>query len=160
MAAEPGAWIATVSSRVLAVGAVVLGAAAATVLVFWLVARPGLDFLVILLVLALAAGFCAACARIRVTIDSAGVACESTFFGFTLARFGLDEIADARVEQVTLGSWFGWGYRVTLGASALVLRAGPGLVLELVSGKQFTVTLPEAAAALVALEAVADAGRP
>lgn len=157
MEAPTDAWVATVTSRVLAVPAIVLAGAAAVTFVYWLVVGSDVDFLVILLALVLAAGFCAACARVRVSVDAAGVSCESTVFGFSLARFSLDDIADARVEYVGLGSWFGWGYRVSLGASALILGAGPGLVLKLVSGKEFTVTLPEADAALAALEAAADA---
>lgn len=143
------------SSRVLSVAAVVLGVAAVADLVYWLVARPGVNFFVVLLALVFVAAFCGACARVRVVVGASGVAVESVVFGFGLARFALDEISDARVDDVRLGQWFGWGYRVTMGASALVLATGPGLVLTLVSGREFTVTLPAAAEALAALEAAA-----
>ncbi|GAA4267673.1 hypothetical protein [Frondihabitans peucedani] len=150
------------SSRVLLVSAVVLGAASAAVLVFWLVARPGVDFLVLLLGLVFALLSCLAPARVRVTAGPAGLVVESVPLGFALAQYGLDEIADARVEPVSLRSWVGWGFRFTAGGSGVILRGGPALVLELISGKTFTVTLPgaDAEAALTALEDAADAARP
>jgi hypothetical protein len=92
-----------------------------------------------------------------VSVGEDGVLVESTVLGFPLAQYSLDEIADAHVDLVSIGSWYGWGYRITLGASGVILQRGPGLVLSLVSGKEFTVTLPTAGAALSALEAAADA---
>lgn len=150
-------WQQTVTSRVLTVAAFVLGVAAAVVLVYWLVVGHDVNLLVILLAVVFAAGACAACARVRVSVGVEGVVAESALFGFTLARHSLDEISDARVDAVRLGSWFGWGYRVTMGASALILHSGRGLVLDLVSGKEFTITLPDPDAALAALEAAAEA---
>lgn len=153
---------AEAASRVLLVSAAVLGAASAAVLVFWLVARPGVDFLVLLLGLVFALLFCLAPARVRVTAGPAGLVVESVLLGFALAQYRLDEIADARVDEVRLGPWLGWGYRVSGAGSAVLLRQGPALVVELVAGREFTVTLPaqDAAAALAALEGAADAARP
>jgi hypothetical protein len=157
-----GDWVAVVTSHVLVGAAAVLGAAGVVVLVYWLVVGGDVNLLVILLAVVFAAGACAACARVRVTVGTRGLVAESALLGFTLAQHRLDEIADARVETVRLGAWLGWGYRISAAGSALLLRQGPGLVLELVSGKEFTVTLPgdAASAALAALEAAADASRP
>jgi hypothetical protein len=150
-------WQQTVTSRVLTVAALVLGVGAAVLLVYWLVVGHDVNLLVVLLAVVFAAGACAACARVRVSVGAEGVVAESAFFGFTLARHSLDEISDARVDAVSVGTWFGWGYRVTMGASALILHSGGGLVLDLVSGKEFTITLPDPDAALAALEAAAEA---
>ncbi|HQX36543.1 MAG TPA: hypothetical protein PLA13_09335, partial [Microbacteriaceae bacterium] len=47
--------------------------------------------------------------------------------------------------------WGGWGYRVTPGRSAIVLRTGPGLVITQRDQKQFAISLdaPEAPASLL-----------
>ncbi|BDZ49587.1 hypothetical protein GCM10025867_18280 [Frondihabitans sucicola] len=157
MAAAPDAWQTTVTSRVLSVTSVVLAAAAAVVLAYWLAVGQNVDLLVVVIALIVVAAFSASCARVRVTVGSTGVVVDSVVLGFPLAQFALDDIADAWVDLVSVGSWYGWGYRATLGASGVILQRGPGLVLSLVSGKEFTVTLPSAGAALAALEAAADA---
>lgn len=155
MAGDP--WSAVVTSRVLSVTAIVVAVAAAVVLVYWLAVGSDVDLLVVTVALICVAAFCASCARVRVTVGDSGVLVESTVLGFPLAQYALDDIADAYVDLVSVASWYGWGYRVTLGASGVILQRGPGLVLSLVSGKEFTVTLPTAGAALAALEAAADA---
>lgn len=63
----------------------------------------------------------------------------------------LAEIRQAGVEQIQPMQWGGWGYRVTPGKRGLILRAGPGLVLDLTNGTRFAITLdtPEPPAALL-----------
>jgi len=58
---------------------------------------------------------------------------------------GLSRIRTVRSEPVNPGSWGGWGYRVMPGRSAVVLRAGEGVVLTLTNGKEFAVTVDDSA---------------
>jgi hypothetical protein len=158
--AEEGAadeWRAVVTSPVLVGASVVGGVATAVVLAYWGAVGGDLDFVVILLVLAVVTGFVAASARVVVTVGARGLTVASALFGFEWTRLALDDIADARVDSVSLGNWLGWGYRVTLGGSALLLVSGRGLIIELVSGRDFTLTMPDPDWALAALLAAADA---
>lgn len=152
-----GEWRSVVTSPVLVGASLALGLATAVVLVYWLAVGGNLDFVVILLVLAVVTGFMAASARVVVTIGPSGLTAASALFGFEWTRLELDEIADARVDSVSLGNWFGWGYRVSLGGSALLLVSGRGLIVELVSGRDFTLAMPDPEWALAALLAAADA---
>lgn len=154
---DVGDWRAVVTSPVLATASVVLGVVFLAVLAYWLVVGSNVTFVVILLALALATGFVAASARVVVSIGGAGVQASSALFGFGWTTLSLDDIADARVDDVSVGSWFGWGYRVTLGGTALILQGRRGLVLDLVSGKDFTITMPDPDWALAALQRAADA---
>ncbi|MFC0623751.1 DUF1648 domain-containing protein [Kribbella deserti] len=63
----------------------------------------------------------------------------------------LAEIRQAGVEQINPMQWGGWGYRVTPGKRGLILRSGPGLVLDLTNNTRFAITLdtPEPPAALL-----------
>ena len=64
--------------------------------------------------------------------------------------------ATATAEPIHPAAWGGWGYHVLPGRSALVLRAGPGLVLTLRDGRRFAVTVDDPqtpAAPLTALRA-------
>ena len=58
-------------------------------------------------------------------------------------RIPLTDILAASAEHIEPLKWGGWGYRVIPGRSALVLRAGPGLVLELRNGSRFAVTVDD-----------------
>jgi len=69
----------------------------------------------------------------------------------------LEEIASASAIDVRPIEWGGWGYRGSLTLvkrAAVVLRAGPGLRLDLHGGKVFVVTIddPETPAALLNAE--------
>jgi hypothetical protein len=66
-------------------------------------------------------------------------------------RIPLTDIVTATAEHIDPLKWGGWGYRVIPGRSALVLRAGPGLVLHLRDGRRFAVTVddPDTPAALL-----------
>lgn len=152
-----GQWRVVVTSPVLVVASIVLGVGTACVLAYWIVVGMNLDLVVILLGLALVTGFVAASARVAVSIGPRGLQASSTLFGFSWTTLELDDIADARVDHVSPGSWFGWGYRASLGGTALILTGSRGLVLDLVSGKDFTITLPDPDWALAALESAADA---
>ncbi|AMM20149.1 hypothetical protein AX769_08190 [Frondihabitans sp. PAMC 28766] len=152
-----GEWRAVVTSPVLTGASIVIGVAAAATLVYWIAVGSNLDLLVVVLVLMFVFAFVAGTARVVVTIGSHGLQATSALLGFAWTNLSLDDIADARVADVSIGSWFGWGYRASLGGTALILHGDRGLVVDLVSGKEFTLTLPDPEWALAALETAADA---
>lgn len=87
----------------------------------------------------------------RVVVDRTGLLVRAGLLGWPRKRVPLDEIVRATATTIRPREWGGWGYRVTPGRSALVLRAGPGLVVDLVDGRRFAVTVddPETPAGLL-----------
>ncbi|MEU8243532.1 DUF1648 domain-containing protein [Actinoplanes missouriensis] len=125
-----------VGSTLLAAAALAAGA---------VVGAPGLWFVVpVPLVLAFALG------RVRVTADRRGLRVV-TGVGVTVKHVALADIVSAEAAEINPMEWGGWGYRVMPGRSALVLRGGPGLVVNLRDGRRFAVTLddPRTPAALL-----------
>lgn len=89
--------------------------------------------------------------RVDVTVDRRGLRVTAGLLRLTLQRIPLGEITAVRAETVRPADWGGWGYRITPGASALVLRAGPALVVVRHDGRRFAVTVddPSTPAALL-----------
>ncbi len=98
--------------------------------------------------------------EVRVTADRRGVRLTAGVLGVPVKRIALADITAATAEPVRPVAWGGWGYRVLPGRSALVLRAGPGLVLDLRDGRRFAVTMddPRTPAALLTALRVPSAG--
>jgi hypothetical protein len=85
-----------------------------------------------------------------IRIDASGL--RIGFGPWLRIRIPLTDIRQAAPEQIQPMQWGGWGYRaMTPGRRALILRAGPGLVLDLTNGSRFAVTLddPDEAAAVL-----------
>lgn len=95
--------------------------------------------------------FIAMFARIRVRIDAHGLSVRSQFLGVPLKIVRLADITEAHTDYLEPLRWGGWGYRITRGRSAVILRAGPGLVVTRRNGTLFavSVTAPEVPAALL-----------
>ncbi|GIE99700.1 DUF1648 domain-containing protein [Paractinoplanes rishiriensis] len=94
--------------------------------------------------------------RIRVTADTRGLRVVAGLIGVPVKRIPLSDITGVEVADINPLEWGGWGYRVIPGRTALVLRAGPGLVLHLRGGRRFAVTMDDPrtpAALLTALQA-------
>ena len=96
--------------------------------------------------------------RIRVTADRSGLTVRYGFLGWPRTSVPLHRIATARAIDVHPTEWGGWGYRGNLtlmNRAAVVLRAGPGLRLDLHDGKVFVVTIddPDTPARLLNAEA-------
>lgn len=89
--------------------------------------------------------------RIEVTVDHRGLRVVAGLVRVPIKRIPLEQVEQARAEDIRPTDWGGWGYRVTPGRSALVLRAGPALVVEQRDGRRFAATVddPESAAALL-----------
>ncbi|QHC67822.1 hypothetical protein GSU68_15425 [Rathayibacter sp. VKM Ac-2759] len=156
--AETGAWSSTITGRVFAVvGVVLIGSAAiatSTLLAEGAVG-PAVAMAVLLGASALVTlGF----ARLRVTADRRGLRVVSRVLGIPLRRIPLADIASASTAQLRPSEWGGWGYRIMPGRSALILGAGPGLVITTANQREFAISLrdPETPAAL--LEALRERG--
>lgn len=92
--------------------------------------------------IAVAAVVVAAFASIRCTADVRGL--RVCLLGrVPIKRIRLDRMASVSAETIDPLQWGGWGYRVMPGRSALVLRSGPGLVVQTTDGHTFAVTLPD-----------------
>ena len=82
--------------------------------------------------------------RIRVTADHTGLTVRYGFLGLPRTRVPIHRIATARAIDIRPSEWGGWGYRGNLtlmNRAAVVLRAGPGLRLDLHDGKIFAITI-------------------
>jgi hypothetical protein len=90
-------------------------------------------------------------AAIDVTVDVGGLTVTSVLGRFRWKRIPVERIAHAEATGIEPLRWGGWGYRLIKHGSAIVLRRGPGLRVDLVDGRVFAVTVddPEPAAALL-----------
>ena len=82
--------------------------------------------------------------RIRVTADRSGLRVGYGLFGWPRTSVPLSRIAAARAIDIHPPDWGGWGYRGSLTVmrrAAVVLRAGPGIRLDLHGGRVFAVTI-------------------
>ncbi|MGY4856500.1 hypothetical protein [Cryobacterium sp. AP23] len=91
-------------------------------------------------------------ARIQVGIDARGLLVSSGTLGIPIRTIPLGAIETVHADYLEALRWGGWGYRVQAGRSAVILRSGPGLVVNLTSGRQFglTLTAPDEPAGLLA----------
>lgn len=128
---EPAAWIGTATSR----GQLVLLVPAAAILL--LLPDPFRWLAVLVAVLAILL------ARVQVRVDDAGL--TVLLGGFCrVRRTPLRAIEAARAEHIDPSRWGGWGYRLVPDGSAVVIRAGDGIVLDLRNGRRFAVTVDDA----------------
>jgi len=87
--------------------------------------------------------------EVRVDVDDEGVRVRGPI-GFPRARFAHDRIEQASAIDVRPMRVGGWGYRGSLKLfrrAAWVVRAGPGLQLDLTDKRTFVVTVDHADAA-------------
>ncbi|MFG2226741.1 DUF1648 domain-containing protein [Streptomyces sp. NPDC048644] len=102
-----------------------------------------------------------ALASVRVTVDRRGLALAPALLPYAFRRIPLDRVAEATSRNVHIAAEFGgWGYRVRHNRSGLVLRSGEGIVLRLHSGKEFVVTVDDAATAAALFNTLLDRARP
>ncbi|MEA9984603.1 hypothetical protein [Subtercola sp. RTI3] len=85
----------------------------------------------------------AALAWLRVTGDHRGLRISSRVIPFLSRTISLDKMADVQSTEIHPLDWGGWGYRITPGRSAIVLRNGEGIVVYLKSGRGFAVTVDD-----------------
>ncbi|MFD8281523.1 hypothetical protein ACFV47_20325 [Streptomyces solisilvae] len=101
-----------------------------------------------------------ALARCRVTVDRRGLAVVPWFAPRPRMRIPLDRIERATSREAGALSLGGWGYRIRGGGSALVFRSGDALFLTLTTGREFAVTVDDAATAAALLNTLIERDRP
>lgn len=79
----------------------------------------------------------------KITVNEDGLRITSRLFGVRIKHIAPGEIAEVTVMHIDPMKWGGWGYRLSPGRSALVLKEGPGLVVTTRDGKQFAVTVDD-----------------
>ncbi|MBM9507425.1 hypothetical protein [Actinacidiphila acididurans] len=91
--------------------------------------------------------------HVHVRVDHEAVLVRCGHMGLPRRRIPLDQVSDCRVAPVVSPrTWGGWGYRWRPDkGTAVVVRRGPGLVIDLPGGHRFTVTVddPEGAAQVI-----------
>ena len=95
--------------------------------------------------------------QVRVSVDQRGLRVVSRLLGIRLKQVPLDQVESAFAETVSPFHSGGWGYRLTGGRSAVVMRGGPALVVNLRRGNQFAVTVDDAQAAAALLTGLSAA---
>lgn len=100
-----------------------------------------------------------ALSRCRVTVDRRGLSVAPWFAPRPRMRIPLERIAQATSREARALGLGGWGYRLQPGRSALVLRSGDALFLRLVTGKEFVVTVDDAATAAALLNTLVERDR-
>jgi hypothetical protein len=91
--------------------------------------------------------------HVHVRIDRDAVHVRCGHIGVPRCRIPLDEVSGAHmVPLVTPRAWGGWGYRWRPEkGTAVVVRRGPGVVIDLGGGRHFTVTVDDAEGAVQAI---------
>ncbi|MFJ9419129.1 DUF1648 domain-containing protein [Streptomyces sp. NPDC101227] len=149
---ETAGWSRSISSPLLVITSVVLLAVSVAVAF-----TPGRLAAVVLF---LSVPMVGALASVRVTVDRRGLALASTLVPYPFRRIRLDRVEEATSRRIVpLVDFGGWGYRVRPGRSGLVLRSGDGLVLRLTNGREFVVTVDDAATAAALVNTYLDRAR-
>ncbi|MBE9374418.1 DUF1648 domain-containing protein [Saccharopolyspora sp. HNM0983] len=128
-------WVSAVSSPVLLVVSAALPAAAVPAALFGPWYAP--------LLLVVAALTCLGLSSARVQVDESGVRIGLGPQRWPVRRLPLHRIRGARAEERHPLEAGGWGYRWMPGFTAVMLRGGPSLVLQLDSGRDFVVSAEE-----------------
>lgn len=147
---EQVSWSRHVGSAVLpGTGAVLVAAGIVLGVTVWWVAA---------LVLIVIGASMAALGGARVTVDRSGLTVALGLLGRPRVHVPIDDIADVVVADVTAAEFGGIGYRIIPGASGLILRSGPAIVVTRRSGRRFAVTVDDASTAAGLLGGIV--GRP
>lgn len=135
------AWSRTMTSW-LFIGITILMAALTGGIAFSVLRQEGgTAVVVVLVVMTLSTLLVAMFCRFRITVDWRGLRVTSMLLGLPLKRIRADQIEKVEAAIIDPMQWGGWGYRIMPGASALVLRKGPGLIITQTDTRQFAVTL-------------------
>jgi hypothetical protein len=91
--------------------------------------------------------------HVRVCVDQEAVDVRCGHIGVPRRRIPLDQVNGAQYDPlVSPRSWGGWGYRWRPEkGTAVVVRRGPGVVIDLGGGHRFTVTVDDAEGAVQAI---------
>lgn len=154
LAGERVTWTRTQTSLWPALVAVVMAIVGVVVFVVGLPSARGISGLV----LALAGLAILVFSRIQVHADATGVRVRFGMLPWPTKFVAIDDIAHAGVIDLRPTEWGGWGYRIARPAkgfsrSAVVLRGGEALHLTQRNGREFAVTVDDAAQAAAVVNA-------
>jgi hypothetical protein len=141
---EHAVWVGHASSPRMALGGSLLGLVLAGA---GLVTEGAAGWILIVsaLVVALAVTWVS---TVRVTASERGLRIAFGPFGVPSKRMPLERIERAEATEIEPLRWGGWGYRwAGPGRTSVIVRRGPGLVLDLRGGGRFAVTVDEPAPA-------------
>ncbi len=96
---------------------------------------------------------------VRVTVDSTGVSARPTLVPHPRVHVALARVVRAGRSDVRARELGGWGLRVRGRRTAVVLRSGEALDLELADGSRFLVTVDDAATAAALVNTLAERSR-
>ncbi|MGI5216570.1 hypothetical protein [Nocardia sp. CA-290969] len=83
-------------------------------------------------------------ALVRVVVDQRGLTVATGLLGWPRWRLAPAEITEVTATDISPAQYGGYGFRLTPGATAVVLRGGPGIVVTRRSGRQFAVSVDDA----------------
>ena len=91
--------------------------------------------------------------HVHVRVDREAVDVRCGHIGLPRRRIPLDEVSGAQiVPLISPRSWGGWGYRWRPEkGTAVIVRRGPGIIIDLGGGHRFTVTVDDAEGAVRAI---------
>ncbi|MEU4316663.1 hypothetical protein [Nocardia sp. NPDC024068] len=145
---ERVSWTRRISSPWMLLGGlamVVIGAIAG------IVTQPGIGVM-----LALTGVLLAHLGVIRVVVDQRGLTVGTGPFGWPRWRLGPNEITSVATEDLSPVRYGGYGIRMIPGATAVLLRSGPGIVVTRRSGRHFAVSVDDAETGAGVLAGVVD----
>lgn len=103
-----------------------------------------------------AAFITSAVSTVRVVANADGLHVGFGPWGWPARHVGRGRIASVRVEDANVLHFGGWGYRIRGRDSRVIVRSGPTLVVDLVGGGSFGVTIPDAEAFASVLSVTPD----
>ncbi|WP_328387698.1 DUF1648 domain-containing protein [Nocardia sp. NBC_00416] len=83
-------------------------------------------------------------ALVRVVVDQHGLTVGTGPLGWPRWRLSPEDIADVSADDISPIHYGGYGIRLIPGATAVVLRGGPGIVVTRRSGRRFVVSVDDA----------------
>lgn len=78
--------------------------------------------------------------------------------GIPVRKIPIDDISSARSMELEPLEWGGWGYRVTPGRTAIVLRRGEALEVTMKNGRRFAMTVDDALAGAALINGLTELG--
>lgn len=81
--------------------------------------------------------------HVRVTVNNQGL--KARLGGVFSKQIPLSEMSQVEAVELNPNEWGGWGYRMAPGRSAMVLRRGEAIDIQLGNGRRFAVTVDDAA---------------
>ncbi|WP_280507314.1 DUF1648 domain-containing protein [Nocardia flavorosea] len=95
-------------------------------------------------------------ALVRVVVDQRGLTVGTGLFGWPRWHVSPEEITEVTAEDLSPVRYGGYGIRMIPGATAVLLRGGPGIVVTRRSGRRFAVSVDDAETGAGVLAGIVD----